>query len=106
MALILVLILASAAAAAPSNRYTSLHHAHKQKVKAVASASSCGSVENHTAYLGHDVGGDPNPGTKVSSLAECCDLCNANDECRFLTYNAPTCFLKTSDARLPAPYLA
>ena len=30
MALILVLILASAAAVAPSNRYTSLHHAHKQ----------------------------------------------------------------------------
>jgi hypothetical protein len=48
--------------------------------------------------MGHDIGGDPNNGTKVSSLEQCCDLCNSNPECRFLTYNEPTCYLKVSDA--------
>ena len=62
------------------------------------SNSACGSVEKHVAYLGHNVGGDPNSGIRVSSLEECCERCNSNSECRFLTYNAPICYLKTSDA--------
>ena len=61
-------------------------------------AAACGAVENHTAYLGHDIGGDPNPGTPVESLEDCCALCNASPLCRFLSFNGATCYLKTSDA--------
>ena len=62
------------------------------------SVSACGQVEKHVAYLGHDVGGDPNKGIHVSSLEECCEYCNSNPECRFLTFNPPICYLKTSNA--------
>ena len=82
------------ASSSASNRYMSLHSEHKEKIL----AASCGALEDHTVFSGHDVGGDPSNGTKVDSLAECCDLCNAVAECRFLTYNAPTCYLKTSDS--------
>ena len=62
------------------------------------SVSACGEVEKHVAYLGHDVGGDPNNGIRVSSLEQCCEYCNSNPECRYVTFNPPTCYLKTSDA--------
>ena len=65
---------------------------------ALLPASACGAVENHTVYMGHDVGGDPNPGQNVETLEDCCALCNGNAQCRFVTYNAPVCYLKTSDA--------
>ena len=61
-------------------------------------ASACARVQNHTAYLGHDVGGDPNPGVQVESLEDCCELCNASPVCRFVSLNGHTCYLKTSDA--------
>jgi hypothetical protein len=61
-------------------------------------ASACGSVENNTAYDGHDVAGDPTPGVQVESLEDCCDLCNASPLCRFISLNGHTCYLKTSDA--------
>jgi hypothetical protein len=89
-----VLVLAVLASAS-KNRYT----ASLQNYKEAALSAACGAVENHTVYDGHDVGGDPSNGTKVGSLQECCDLCNSNAECRFLTYNVPTCYMKTSDAR-------
>jgi hypothetical protein len=90
------LLAATVVASAAGNKYTSSRLAFRSQNP--AGVQSCGAIENHTAYMGHDVGGDPSNGTKVASLEECCDLCNANPECLFLTFNAPTCYLKTSDA--------
>jgi|EP01049_Picozoa_sp_SAG25_P004564 hypothetical protein len=71
---------------------------------AATAGSSCAAVHNHTAYLGNDIGGDPNAGQQVAGETEgerleaCCALCNASPSCRFLSLNGHTCYLKLSDA--------